>query len=102
MSGRQGAEDAVEKEKGDAKIGIHMARCVNAVMMNIVKTPGAPEPAIDQRHAGHPEIAKVHGVVEKTEGEERPDHEVAQHNCLVNGRHLKEKHDAATKSQKDG
>jgi hypothetical protein len=47
MSGGQGAEDPVEEEKADAKIGIHMAGCVNAVMMNIVKTPGASEPAVD-------------------------------------------------------
>ena len=77
MAGGQGAEDPVEKEKGDAKIRIHVTRAVNAVMMNIVKAPGASEPAVDQGHASHPEIAEVHGIVEKAECEERPDNEVA-------------------------
>jgi len=86
MAGGQGAEDLVEKEKADAKIGIHVSRAVNAVMMNIVKAPGTPEPVIDQWHTSHPEIAEVHGIVEKAEGEERPDNDVAWHKTLYTGR----------------
>jgi len=73
----QGAENAVEKKKTDAKIGIHVAGAINAVMMNVVKAPGASKPAVDQGHASHPEFADVHGVVEKAESEKRPSHKVA-------------------------
>lgn len=99
MASGQSAEDAIEEEKADAKIGIHVSRAVDAVMMNIVKAPCAAEPAIDQRHACHPEIAKMHGIVKKAEGEERPDNEVAKHNHLVNGPYVKQEHNAPTESQ---
>jgi hypothetical protein len=45
-------------------------------MMNVVKAPGASKPAVDQGHASHPEIAEVHGIVEKAESEKRPSHKV--------------------------
>lgn len=77
MACGQGAENTVEKKKADAKIGIHVAGVVDAVMVNIVKAPGASKPAVDQRHASHPEIAEVHGIVKKAERQERPDNEVA-------------------------
>src|SRR4029077_19786288 len=99
MAGGQGPEDPVEKKEADAKIGIHVARAVNAVMMNIVKAPCASEPAVDQGHTSHPEISEVHGIVEKTEGQERPDDEVAYHNHLVNGGYVNQEHKAPARNQ---
>jgi hypothetical protein len=76
VAGGQRAENAVEKKKADAKIGVHAAGAIDAVMMNVVKAPGASKPSVDQGRASHPEIADVHGIVEKAEGEKRPNHKV--------------------------
>jgi hypothetical protein len=73
----QRAENTVKEKETDPEIGIHVAGAINAVMMNVVEASGASKPAVDQGHASHPEIADVHGVVEKAESKKRPSHKVA-------------------------
>jgi len=72
----QRSENTIEEKKTDAKVYVHPAGIVQAVVVDIVKTPGASKPNVHYGQSSHPGIAQVHGVMKKAEREERPDNEV--------------------------
>src|SRR5690349_320335 len=83
VAARDRAEGSIKPEKTDSKVGIHVARIVYGMMMDIVEPAGPREPRTKQRMTSHPKISQMHAVVQIAEHENGPGHQRNDRDNLV-------------------
>jgi hypothetical protein len=101
MTSGHSAKETVEKVKANAEVGVHEACAVHAAMMDIVEPASIQEPGFQEWHPGHPEVFKVHSIMQVTKHKKGPPKQSANGKDLVHRRHAQENHHSPTKQQND-